>query len=62
LRQSVALAATRTAVDGQFFWKQKAKNYHSYLSPDQIDRFLRHRARDCAALRYDPDWLRPPPQ
>lgn len=60
LCEAIAVAGKRTAKDGQFFWKQKTKNYHSFLSLDQVRRFLRYRGHDCRAAGYDPDWLESP--
>lgn len=49
-------AAALTAIDGKFFWKQKVGNYLNYLTPAQIDLFLKYRLPDIAPLGYDAEF------
>jgi len=52
-------AATLTERDGKFFWKQKVGNFLEYLTPAQIDLFLKYRLTDITPFGYDADfWAR----
>jgi len=49
---AVAKASQATKPDGKFFWKQRDRNFLSYLSDEQIDMFLHYRGEECRALGY----------
>lgn len=55
LRDALVRANRLTARDGKFYWRQKAGGYADWLSPAQLERFLDHRAADCARLGYPPE-------
>lgn len=46
-------ADSRTAQNGKFFWKRSVKNYESYLTKEQIDRFMTVHKAAMEKLGYD---------
>ncbi len=55
LDQALVDAGKATKPDGKFFWKQQEKNYRQYLTPEQIDLFLKYRGEQCRKIGYTPE-------